>query len=78
MVSDGITFDLFSGKNTEAGSTVYSFIVADGSLVNSYSGDLLPFFTYLEKFDSAISGMLLQSIQAGTEAATGSATSHIA
>ena len=64
----------FSGKNTGTGSTVYSFIVADGSLKNSYSGDLLPFFTYLEKFESGLSGMLLQSIQAGTEVVTGSAT----
>lgn len=74
VVSDDITFNLFSGKNSETGSTVYSFIVADGSLKNSYKGDLLPFFTYLEKFESGLSGMLLQSIQAGTEAATGSAT----
>lgn len=74
MVSDGITFNLFSGKNTETGSTVYSFIVGDGSLKTSYNGDLLPFFTYLEKFESGLSGMLLQSIQAGTEAAEGSAT----
>ncbi|KAL9066924.1 MAG: hypothetical protein Q9161_007256 [Pseudevernia consocians] len=74
VVSDGITFSLFSGKNTGTGATVYSFVVADGSLKNSYSGDLLPFFTYLEKFESGLSGMLLQSIQAGTEAVTGSAT----
>ncbi|CAF9911004.1 hypothetical protein IMSHALPRED_009893 [Imshaugia aleurites] len=74
VVSDDITFNLFSGTNTATGSTVYSFVVADGSLQNSYSGDLLPFFTYLEKFESGLSGMLLQSIQAGTEAATGSAT----
>ena len=77
VVSGGITFDLFCGKNTGTGSTVYSFIVADGSLKNSYSGDLLPFFTYLEKFESGLSGMLLQSIQAGTEAVTGSATFSI-
>ena len=74
VVSDGITFNLFSGKNTGTGATVYSFIVGDGSLKNSYSGDLLPFFTYLEKFESGLSGMLLQSIQAGTEAVKGSAT----
>ena len=74
VVSDGITFNLFSGKNTGTGSTVYSFVVGDGSLKNSYSGDLLPFFTYLKKFESGLSGMLLQSIQAGTEAAKGSAT----
>lgn len=74
VVSDGITFNLFSGKNTGTGSTVYSFIVADGSLQHSYSGDLLPFFTYLEKFESGLSKMLLQSIQAGTEAVKGSAT----
>lgn len=74
MTSEDITFNLFSGKNTGTGSTVYSFIVADGSLHNSYKGDLLPFFTYLEKFESGLSGMLLQSVQAGTEAVTGSAT----
>ncbi len=74
VVSDGTTFNLFSGKNTGNGATVYSFIVGDGSLKNSYSGDLLPFFTYLEKFESGLSGMLLQSIQAGTEAVNDSAT----
>ena len=74
LTNGGIDFNLFSGKNVQTGSTVYSFIVADGSLKNSYSGDLLPFFTYLEKFESGLSGMLLQSIQAGTEAVTGSAT----
>lgn len=74
VVSDGITFNLFSGKNTGTGTTVYSFVVADGSLKNSYSGALLPFFTYLEKFESGMSSMLLQSIQAGTEAVTGSIT----
>ena len=74
IISDGIKFDLFSGKNGGTGTTVYSFVVADGSLMNSYSGDLLPFFSYLEKFESGLSELLLQSIQAGTEAVNGSAT----
>ena len=74
VVSDGIEFNLFSGKNADTGTTVYSFVVADGSLKETYSGDLLPFFSYLEKFESGLSGMLLQSIQAGTEAVNGSAT----
>ena len=74
LVSDGIKFDLFSGKNAGTGATVYSFVVADGSLKTSYCGDLLTFFTYLEKFESGFSEMLLQSIQAGTEAVNGSAT----
>ncbi|KAF6219698.1 hypothetical protein HO133_004167 [Letharia lupina] len=61
IVSDAITFNLFSGLNTGTSATVYSFFVANGS-------------TYLEKFESGLSGMLLQSVQAGTEAVTGSAT----
>ena len=74
LVSSGITFALYSGTNSDTGSTVYTFIVSDGSLKNDYSGDLLPFFTYLEKFESGLGGMLVQSVQAGTEAVTGKAT----
>jgi len=63
----GVTFKLWYGLN---GSTkVYSFVAE--SEATDFSGDLLDFFSYLEKNESFSSSQYLLSIGAGTEPFTG-------
>jgi xyloglucan-specific endo-beta-1,4-glucanase len=64
---DGITWNLYKGPNTW---TVFSFVAS--SEQTDFSGDILNFFTYLIDNEGLPSDYYLQSIQAGTEAFTGS------
>ena len=67
-------FDIYSGPNTPNNvGMVYSFYPTNGVLA-SFSGDLLPFLTHLTMIDGNIGSAVLQSVQAGTEAVSGSAT----
>jgi len=74
FASQGSTFDIYSGSNIPNGvSTVYNFYPTSGN-IEIFSGDLLPFLAQLETIDGGIGAAELQSVQAGTEAVTGSAT----
>ncbi|MCJ1459516.1 hypothetical protein MMC28_009895 [Mycoblastus sanguinarius] len=64
------SFKLWSGKNTQTGAEVFSFVTS--GTVNSFSGDLMDFFDYLVKNNGVDEGLLLTSLQAGTEVAVGS------
>lgn len=64
----GVTWDLYSGPNGD--TTVYSFVAS--SEQTSFSGDLIDFFNYLVDYEGLSSSQYLLSIQAGTEAFTGS------
>ncbi|KAJ8100151.1 glycoside hydrolase family 12 protein [Lipomyces tetrasporus] len=64
---NGITWNLYEGTN---GWTVFSFVAT--SQVNDFSGDVNAFFTYLIDNQGMPAGYYLQTLQAGTEAFTGS------
>lgn len=64
----GVSFDLWSGKN--GNMQVYSFVAS--SEAQSFSGDLLDFFQYLEQNQGLQSSLYLTDVQAGTEPFTGS------
>ncbi|KZT12278.1 glycoside hydrolase family 12 protein [Laetiporus sulphureus 93-53] len=70
----GYTWDLWSGPNS--GWTTLSFVSADGN-INSFSADLLEFFDYLIENESVSDTQVLQAIQSGTEAFTGTATLYV-
>ena len=59
---------LYYGLNYGTKTAVYSFIPPVGTQYNSFDGDLMRFFSYLEAINGALSSLYLQSIQAGTEA----------
>jgi xyloglucan-specific endo-beta-1,4-glucanase len=63
----GVAWDLYSGPNGD--TTVYSFVAQ--SAQESFSGDLLNFFSYLESNEGFSSSQYLTSIGAGTEPFTG-------
>lgn len=63
----GVTFDLYSGPN--GAMTVYSFKAQ--SETESFSGDLLDFFKYLENNQGLKSSLYLTDVQAGTEPFSG-------
>ncbi|KAJ5503492.1 Glycoside hydrolase family 12 [Penicillium fimorum] len=65
----GIEWDVYVGPN--GAMTVYSFVAK--AAVTSYSGDLLDFFTYLEKDQALKDSLYLIAVQAGTEPFTGKA-----
>lgn len=65
----GIPFKVWKGPNGQM--TVYSFVAE--STVNSFSGDMLEYFTYLIKDQSLSSSLYLIDVQAGTEPFTGKA-----
>lgn len=65
----GHSWDVWVGPN--GAMTVYSFVAQ--SPINSYSGDLRDFFTYLENNQGLSSSLYLLTVQAGTEPFTGSA-----
>ena len=70
----GHQWDLFTGANLPNHiNTVYTFVPTTGA-IESFDGDLMPFLRYLGKKDGNFNTTLIQSIQAGTEAVTGSAT----
>ncbi|KAJ6037215.1 hypothetical protein N7540_001494 [Penicillium herquei] len=63
----GVEFSLYSGPN--GATTVYSFVASETT--NSFSGDLLEFFTYLIDNEGLSSSLYLVDVQAGTEPFTG-------
>jgi xyloglucan-specific endo-beta-1,4-glucanase len=64
---DGVTWNLYKGPNTW---TVFSFVAEDWQ--TDFSGDIMNFFNYLIDNEGLPSYYYLQTIQAGTEAFTGS------
>jgi xyloglucan-specific endo-beta-1,4-glucanase len=65
-----VTYDLYKGTNS--GWTVLSFVPAS-STVNSYSGNLMDFINFLVDNDYLPSSQYLTTLQAGTEATSGTA-----
>jgi len=69
----GHVWNLYSGSN--GANNVFSFLPSTkGTTIPSFSGDLLPFFTYLIQHEGVSSSQYLVTAQAGTEPTTGSAT----
>jgi len=64
----GVSWKLYSGANGD--TTVYSFVAS--SAQESFSGDLLDFFSYLESNEGFSTSQYLLSAGAGTEPFTGS------
>jgi len=67
----GNTWNLWSGPNSNW--QTISFVSANGN-INSFSADINDFFQYLEENQGVATSQVLQAIQAGTEAFTGTAT----
>ena len=63
----GISWELWSGKN--GNMQVYSFVAS--SSTQTFSGDLIDFFAYLEQSQGLQSSLYLTDVQAGTEPFTG-------
>nr|BAN51848.1 xyloglucan-specific endoglucanase [Lentinula edodes] len=69
----GQTWNLYSGSN--GANAVWSFLPsASGTTITSFSGDIKTFFTYLIEHEGLSSSQYLTTLQAGTEATSGSAT----
>ena len=64
-------FDLYKGTNAMDESTVFSFVRA-GKDLTDYSGDLNAFLQYLVSSQGVPGEQYMLSMQAGTEAFTGS------
>ncbi|KAG1877295.1 glycoside hydrolase family 12 protein [Suillus subluteus] len=67
---EGYTWDLYSGNNGV--NQVYSYLLTSGT-IESFSGDVYPFLSYLIDNNSINSTQYLTCAQAGTEAISGSA-----
>ncbi|KAK7036677.1 hypothetical protein VNI00_011342 [Paramarasmius palmivorus] len=67
----GQTWNLYVGTN--GAQEVYSFLTADGSAIQSFSGDLNEFVTYLTSNQGLSADQYLTTVQSGTEATEGSA-----
>lgn len=63
----GYTWDLYTGPNGD--TTVYSFVAS--SSIESWSGDMMDFFTYLVENQGVSDSKYITSLQAGTEPFTG-------
>ncbi|RJE23806.1 hypothetical protein PHISCL_03837 [Aspergillus sclerotialis] len=63
----GVSWDLYNGMNGDM--NVFSFVA--GSRAESFEGDLVEFFDYLEKEQNVDKGLFLTDVQAGTEPFTG-------
>lgn len=63
----GSSFSLYSGTNGD--TTVYSFVAE--SEIESFSGDLMDFFTYLVDNEGVSDSKYITQLQAGTEPFTG-------
>ncbi|CCM01661.1 uncharacterized protein FIBRA_03723 [Fibroporia radiculosa] len=69
---EGYDWDLWYGPNS--GWDTYSFIPAtSGDSITDFSASLVPFFTYLSDNGYVAETQVLQAVQTGTEAFTGSA-----
>ncbi|KUI67255.1 Xyloglucan-specific endo-beta-1,4-glucanase A [Cytospora mali] len=64
----GHSFKLYSGPNGD--DTVYSFVATE--TIESFSGDMMDFFSYLVDNEGVSDSYYITSLQAGTEPFTGS------
>lgn len=62
-------FKLYKGYSSDADTTTYSFV--SDNRVDSFNGDLLPFFNYLVSNQGVSAGLFLQEVHAGIEAEVG-------
>lgn len=69
---EGYTWNLYSGSNGV--NQVYSFLLTSGSTIQSFTGDIYPFLSYLIDNEGMNTAQYLTCAQAGTEAFTGTAT----
>ncbi|VDB91683.1 unnamed protein product [Peniophora sp. CBMAI 1063] len=67
----GHTWNLYEGTN--GANVVFSFLPTSGT-ITSFSGDLKAFFTYLINNEGLSSSQYLTTLQAGSEATSGSGT----
>ncbi|KAL8933244.1 MAG: hypothetical protein Q9216_006456 [Gyalolechia sp. 2 TL-2023] len=68
----GASWKLYTGTNTQTGTMVHSFVVADvGSPIDDFSGDLMDFLNYLAQNEGVDGGLMVTSVQAGTEISLG-------
>ncbi|KAF9063020.1 glycoside hydrolase family 12 protein [Rhodocollybia butyracea] len=69
----GHSWNLYSGSN--GANNVFSFLPStSGTTIPSFSGDIMTFFTYLIENEGVSSSQFLTTLQAGTEATSGTAT----
>jgi len=68
----GRTWNLYFGSN--GANNVYSFLATGNAVVNSFSADVNLFVKYLTSSQGLSSSQYLTTVQAGTEATSGSAT----
>ncbi|KAJ3828621.1 glycoside hydrolase family 12 protein [Lentinula raphanica] len=69
----GHTWNLYSGSN--GANAVWSFLPStSGTTITSFSGDIKTFFNYLIDEEGLSTSQYLTTLQAGTEATSGSAT----
>ncbi|KAL9601600.1 MAG: hypothetical protein Q9219_002434 [cf. Caloplaca sp. 3 TL-2023] len=66
----GSSWKLYSGKNQQTGTMVYSFVAESGQM-NEFKGDLMEFFGYLVESKGVDDGLKVTSVQAGTEVSVG-------
>ncbi|KAE9393726.1 concanavalin A-like lectin/glucanase [Gymnopus androsaceus JB14] len=67
----GHTWNLYTGSN--GANAVWSFLPStSGTTITSFSGDIMTFFTYLIQHEGLSSSQFLTTLQAGTEATSGS------
>jgi len=68
----GQTWDLYSGYNGV--NQVYSYLLTDGGVLQSFNADIFPFITYLIDNEGVGSSQYLTTAQGGTEAISGTGT----
>ncbi|KAJ3712119.1 glycoside hydrolase family 12 protein [Lentinula guzmanii] len=69
----GHTWNLYSGSN--GANAVWSFLPStSGTTITSFNGDIKTFFAYLISHEGLSTSQYLTTLQAGTEATSGSAT----
>ena len=64
------SWNLWKGTNTQTGTTVFSFVAP--STMNTFNGDLMDFFNYLVQNQGVDAGLMVTTVQAGTEVSVGS------
>lgn len=67
---DGVAWNLIIGTSTDGTFTVYSFVAQETT--NSFSGNLMDFYHWLETNEGLSSDSYVQAISAGSEVWTGS------
>lgn len=66
----GYQWNLYEGPNGD--TTVFSFLPASVSSIENFDGNLMSFYTYLIDSEGLPSSQYLTTLQAGTEATSGS------